>query len=71
MISLPLDGSEELGLVLAASKLLDLLLVLETEEFQMFVVIIPGVGFELNDCHVIYQVPMDLHHGHRRRGVPP
>ncbi len=33
--SLPSDGSEELGLILAASKLLDLLLVLQTEEFQM------------------------------------
>ncbi|KAJ3545543.1 hypothetical protein NM688_g5613 [Phlebia brevispora] len=35
IISLPSDGSEELGLVLAASKLLDLLLVLQTEEFQI------------------------------------
>ncbi|EPT03457.1 hypothetical protein FOMPIDRAFT_1058702 [Fomitopsis schrenkii] len=33
--SLPSDGSEELALVLAACKLLDLLLVLQTEEFQM------------------------------------
>ncbi|PSS29693.1 hypothetical protein PHLCEN_2v2841 [Hermanssonia centrifuga] len=33
--SLPSDGSEELGLILAASKLLDLLLVLQTEEFQI------------------------------------
>ena len=37
MLSLPSDGSEELGLILAASKLLDLLLVLQTEEFQMLV----------------------------------
>ncbi|KZT08595.1 uncharacterized protein LAESUDRAFT_757319 [Laetiporus sulphureus 93-53] len=34
LISLPSDGSEELGLILAACKLLDLLLVLQTEEFQ-------------------------------------
>ncbi|TFY63318.1 hypothetical protein EVJ58_g3324 [Rhodofomes roseus] len=33
--SLPSDGSEELTLVLAACKLLDLLLVLQTEEFQI------------------------------------
>ena len=37
MVSLPSDGSEDLGLILAASKLLDLLLVLQTEEFQMLV----------------------------------
>lgn len=35
MISLPSDGSEDLQLVLAASKCLDLLLVLQTQEFQM------------------------------------
>ena len=35
MASLPSDGSEELGLILAAAKLLDLLLVLQTEEFQV------------------------------------
>ncbi|KZT72967.1 hypothetical protein DAEQUDRAFT_808918 [Daedalea quercina L-15889] len=33
--SLPSDGSEELVLVLAACKLLDLVLVLQTEEFQI------------------------------------
>ncbi|KAI0690744.1 Dopey, N-terminal-domain-containing protein [Cytidiella melzeri] len=35
LITLPSDGSEELGLILAATKLLDLLLVLQTEEFQI------------------------------------
>lgn len=35
MISLPSDGSEDLQLVLAASKCLDLLLVLQTQEFQI------------------------------------
>ncbi|KAI0803164.1 Dopey, N-terminal-domain-containing protein [Irpex lacteus] len=35
LVSLPSDGVEELGLILAASKLLDLLLVLQTEEFQV------------------------------------
>lgn len=35
MLTLPSDGSEELGLLLAASKMLDLLLVLQTEEFQV------------------------------------
>ncbi|GBE77521.1 hypothetical protein SCP_0103960 [Sparassis crispa] len=35
LASLPSDGSEELGLILAACKLLDLLLVLQTEEFQI------------------------------------
>ncbi|EPQ60111.1 hypothetical protein GLOTRDRAFT_101965 [Gloeophyllum trabeum ATCC 11539] len=33
--SLPSDGSEELSLILSASKFLDLLLVLQTEEFQI------------------------------------
>ncbi|KAI0639909.1 Dopey, N-terminal-domain-containing protein [Trametes polyzona] len=33
--SIPGDGSEELGLILSACKLLDLLLVLQTEEFQI------------------------------------
>ncbi|KAI0830814.1 Dopey, N-terminal-domain-containing protein [Trametes gibbosa] len=33
--NVPGDGSEELGLVLSACKLLDLLLVLQTEEFQI------------------------------------
>ncbi len=31
----PTDGSEDLGLILSACKLLDLLLVLQTEEFQV------------------------------------
>lgn len=35
IMTLPPDGSEDLQLVLAASKCLDLLLVLQTEEFQM------------------------------------
>ncbi|KAK7686626.1 hypothetical protein QCA50_010226 [Cerrena zonata] len=35
LVSLPADGSEDLALVLSASKLLDLLLVLQTEEFQI------------------------------------
>ncbi|KAF8079121.1 Dopey, N-terminal-domain-containing protein [Lyophyllum atratum] len=35
MITLPSDGSEDLQLILAASKCLDLLLVLQTEEFQI------------------------------------
>ena len=35
LVSLPSDGAEELGLILAATKLLDLLLVLQTEEFQV------------------------------------
>ncbi|OJT08448.1 Protein dopey [Trametes pubescens] len=33
--NVPGDGSEELGLILSACKLLDLLLVLQTEEFQI------------------------------------
>jgi len=36
MSELPVDGSEDLQLILAACKLLDLLLVLQTEEFQMY-----------------------------------
>lgn len=36
MINIPADGSEQLPLILAASKCLDLLLVLQTPEFQMF-----------------------------------
>lgn len=36
MATLPSDGSEDLQLILAASKCLDLLLVLQTEEFQMY-----------------------------------
>ncbi|EJF67133.1 hypothetical protein DICSQDRAFT_151482 [Dichomitus squalens LYAD-421 SS1] len=35
LVSPPSDGSEELGLILSASKLLDVLLVLQTEEFQV------------------------------------
>ncbi|KAG6851405.1 hypothetical protein H0H93_005803 [Arthromyces matolae] len=35
MSALPADGSEDLQLILAASKCLDLLLVLQTEEFQI------------------------------------
>jgi hypothetical protein len=35
MTSLPSDGAEDLQLILSASKCLDLLLVLQTEEFQM------------------------------------
>jgi len=35
MASVPSDGSEDLQLVLAASKCLDLLLALQTEEFQI------------------------------------
>ncbi|KAG6817586.1 hypothetical protein H0H87_006963 [Tephrocybe sp. NHM501043] len=35
MAALPSDGSEDLQLILAASKCLDLLLVLQTEEFQI------------------------------------
>lgn len=35
LISVPPDGSEDLSLILAACKFLDLLLVLQTEEFQM------------------------------------
>ena len=33
----PSDGSESLQVALSACKLIDLLLVLQTEEFQMFV----------------------------------
>lgn len=36
MMTLPADGSEDLQMILSASKCLDLLLVLQTEEFQMF-----------------------------------
>lgn len=36
IVSMPSDGSEDLQLVLAACKCLDLLLVLQTEEFQMW-----------------------------------
>lgn len=35
MTSLPSDGSEDLQLILSASKCLDLLLTLQTDEFQM------------------------------------
>lgn len=35
MTNLPSDGSEDLQLVLAACKCLDLLVTLQTEEFQM------------------------------------
>ena len=35
LANIPADGSEELGLILSACKLLDLLLVLQTEEFQV------------------------------------
>jgi len=35
MTSPPADGSEDLPLLLAGSKCLDLLLTLQTEEFQM------------------------------------
>ncbi|GJE86225.1 Dopey, N-terminal-domain-containing protein [Phanerochaete sordida] len=35
LLTLPSDGSEELSVILAAGKLLDLLLVLQTEEFQV------------------------------------
>jgi hypothetical protein len=35
MTTLPSDGSEDLQLILAASKCLDLLLTLQSEEFQM------------------------------------
>ncbi|KAI0348103.1 hypothetical protein BDW22DRAFT_1350250 [Trametopsis cervina] len=35
LVSLPSDGSEDLSLILAATKLLDLILVLQTEEFQI------------------------------------
>jgi hypothetical protein len=37
MTTLPADGSEDLQLILSACKCLDLLLVLQTEEFQMYV----------------------------------
>lgn len=35
MIDVPLDGSEALALILSICKFIDLLLVLQTEEFQM------------------------------------
>jgi hypothetical protein len=35
MTALPADGSEDLQLILSASKCLDLLLTLQSEEFQM------------------------------------
>lgn len=35
MIEVPSDGSEALSLILSVSKFIDLLLVLQTEEFQM------------------------------------
>jgi hypothetical protein len=35
MISVPSDESEDLQLIVSASKLLDLLIVLQTEEFQV------------------------------------
>jgi hypothetical protein len=37
MMNLPADGSEDLPLILSACKCLDLLLVLQTEEFQLCV----------------------------------
>lgn len=37
MAQLPADGSEDLPLILSACKCLDLLLVLQTEEFQVSV----------------------------------
>lgn len=36
--TIPADGSEELPLILAACKFLDLLLTLQTQEFQMYVI---------------------------------
>jgi hypothetical protein len=41
MTNLPADGSEDLSLILSACKCLDLLLVLQTEEFQVFVTCYP------------------------------
>jgi hypothetical protein len=35
MLDVPSDGSEGLALVLSVCKFIDLLLVLQTEEFQM------------------------------------
>jgi hypothetical protein len=35
MIEVPADGSEALSLILSVCKFIDLLLVLQTEEFQM------------------------------------
>jgi hypothetical protein len=35
MIEVPSDGSESLPLILSVCKFIDLLLVLQTEEFQM------------------------------------
>jgi len=46
--ALPADGSEDLQLVLAASKCLDLLFVLQTEEFQVSVLLC-GVAFTVAD----------------------
>lgn len=42
IVSIPSDGSEDLAILLSASKLLDLLLVLQTQEFQMWVVLSRG-----------------------------
>jgi len=45
----PPDGSEQLQLILAACKFLDLLLVLQSEDFQMYV--IPTKGTLKVDDH--------------------
>ena len=37
MMAPPTDGSEDLVLILSACKFLDLVLVLQTEEFQVYV----------------------------------
>jgi len=55
MTSVPSDGSEDLQLVLAASKCLDLLLALQTEEFQVhqwiFITDTVDAVYRPDDCY--------------------
>lgn len=67
MTTLPTDGSEDLPLVLSACKFLDLLLVLQTEDFQVYVALWLIHKKTLSPK----QVSMDFHHGHRRCSVSP
>jgi hypothetical protein len=55
--TMPPDGSESLRLILAASKFVDLLLVLQTEEFQVYVIFITEFTSTLTQI----QTSMDIH----------
>ena len=61
----PIDGSDALQLILSACKLVDLLLVLQTEEFQMYV---PS-WLLLLDSESFVQPSVDFCDRHRRRNL--